>query len=125
MYPYALNESILDNTGGGVFVPFATLAGLGLTLAFDAADFDGDGDQDIVLGHRGGGTGLNGPGMPMEYLQNLGTGGFAAAVPIGSSHATWSLDVADFDGNGPSTCSRRTRISSSARNRSVACSTST
>jgi hypothetical protein len=54
-----------------------------------------------MLGRRaaigGGSTGIT---SPMVYLRNLTPNGFAAPIPIGGNHATYDLDVGDFDGNG-------------------------
>ena len=100
--PYAsassnLYDIVLDNAGG-TFTPVATVPGTGYAAAIKAADLDGDGDQDILVGHQvyQGTASL----PPMYLVRNLGAAGFAAPTTIGTSRATYSLEVGDFDGNG-------------------------
>ena len=57
-----------------------------------AADVDGDGDQDVILGNNGADT----------LLLNDGNGGFTDAssrLPARSDN-TWSIDAGDVDGDG-------------------------
>ena len=93
-------DQVMINNNGS-FVPFTTVPNIGEASTFVAADFDADGDDDVVLGRRAG-TGGNATGItsPMVYLQNVMPNGFAAPIPIGGNHATYDLDVGDFDGNG-------------------------
>jgi hypothetical protein len=89
--PSPFNDLVFANTGG-VFTQVATVTGTGLTTRVKAADIDGDGDQDIVLGRWG---------APMLMVPNLGGTGFGAPVPFGTaSHVTYDFEVGDFDGNG-------------------------
>ena len=93
----APNDVVFDRTAG-TFVQSMTVSGTGDTTVFKAADLDGDGDQDILLGRRTiSGNGMTGP---MLLLRNLGAAGLAPPVPIGGNHATYDLEVGDFDGNG-------------------------
>ena len=93
-------DPIWNATGGGSFAAWTGVSGTGPTSSFGAADFDGDGDQDVVLGRRLPVTISNGITTPMQYVRNSGGGFFASPTPIGANHATYSLEVADFDGNG-------------------------
>ena len=92
-------DVVFDRTAG-TFVQSMTVSGTGDTAVFKAADLDGDGDQDILLGRRHATTISNGMTGPMLLLRNLGAAGLAPPVPIGGSHSTYDLEVADFDGNG-------------------------
>ena len=93
--PGVVNDVVYDNSGG-TFTQIATVPGNGDGRSFQAADFDGDGDQDVLIGQFDSGS-LPGP---MTFLRNLGAAGFAAPVAVGVSAQTYDLDVADFDGNG-------------------------
>ena len=96
-YLAPLADAVLVNNGGS-FTQVTTLSGTGATSAFVSVDIDLDGDQDVILGRRAPtGTGLAGP---MLLLRNL-SGTLSPPIPFGStSHATWDVDVGDFDGNG-------------------------
>lgn len=97
--------SFYENVGG-VFVPGVVAPDLarddtsmgGMTVA----DFDGDGDLDVVFAHNGGGGGS--AGGPSFYLRNDG-GTFVdatAAVGGGLGRVTrhWSVVSADFNNDG-------------------------
>ena len=58
-----------------------------------------DGDEDVFLGRRIPTMIGSGAASPMMLLINLGTTGFQP-IATGGSHATFDLDVGDFDGNG-------------------------
>jgi hypothetical protein len=91
VYSVPLVDTVLANTGG-VFTQVATVTGAGPTSAFAAVDIDLDGDEDIVLGTRGG---------PMFRITNFGGTGLSTPIPFGTtSHTTLDVDVGDFDGNG-------------------------
>jgi hypothetical protein len=88
---------VIFDDAGGTYLPVATVPGTGYTVAFQAADFDGDGDQDVILGRRNPTT--NGVLVPMTYIPNT-PNGFTHSVFIGVDHQTYDVDVGDFDGNG-------------------------
>ena len=92
-------DLVFDNSGG-VFTLAGTVPDNGPVSAIRDLDVDGDGDRDILLGRRSATTIGNGITSPMRLLVNLGAGGFAPAVSIGGNHATYDLEIADFDGNG-------------------------
>jgi hypothetical protein len=93
------NDLVFDNSGG-VFTLASTVPDDGPVTVIRDLDVDGDGDRDILLGRRSATTISNGITSPMRLLVNLGAGAFAPAVPIGGNHATYDLEIADFDGNG-------------------------
>jgi FG-GAP-like repeat len=93
-------DSVYDNAGNGSLTLFAPVQTTGLTALFESADFDGDGDQDVVLGKRGPSSIANAVTGPMAYLANQGSTGMGPPVLIGNNHATYDLDLGDFDGNG-------------------------
>jgi FG-GAP-like repeat len=92
-------DVVFDNAGG-TFTTFATVTGAGSTSAFRAVDIDLDGDQDLFLGRRNGTSYTNAIAGPMLFIQNLGPAGLAPPVAIGTSHATFALELGDFDGDG-------------------------
>ena len=100
---YGNPHDIVFDRVGGAFVQSAIVTGTGDTSVFKTADFDADGDQDVILGRRGvltvNGNG-NGVTNPMVLLVNNGAAGLGTPVPLGSNHATWDLEIGDFDGNG-------------------------
>jgi hypothetical protein len=91
---------VLYDCSGGTFTAIAGITGTGSASAFEAADFDGDGDADVLLGRRGPVSINNGITSPMALLVNQGAAGLAPPVGIGGNHATYDLEVADFDGDG-------------------------
>ena len=96
----APHDVVLDRVGG-TFVQSAIVTGTGDTSVFKTADFDADGDLDIILGRRGYATGTgNGITSPMLLLANNGAAGLGSPVPLGGNHATYDLEIGDFDGNG-------------------------
>ena len=91
-------DFLIENVNG-TLLPALPLPGAGSTTAFQAFDFDGDGDQDILLGRRDYIL-TNGLTAPMRYIRNDGPAGLVPAVTVGTNHATYDLDLGDFDGNG-------------------------
>ena len=101
---------VWKNDGAGIFVndPSRALpAGLfGETITVDVAamDFDGDGDQDLILSQT-----RNEPfyqGSALQFLRNDGTGRFtdvtAERMPVQDLTAPWAdtIHVVDMDGDG-------------------------
>ncbi|MBK8979888.1 MAG: VCBS repeat-containing protein [Planctomycetes bacterium] len=87
--------TILRNDGSAMFAVAATLDGFrGAVWAVGLADFDGDGDVDVLESPPGGGQ--------MYLRRNLGQLQFATER-VGTarfgSNARW-LSIADFDGDG-------------------------
>jgi hypothetical protein len=95
----ATSDVLFDNQNGA-FVPIANVTGTGDASAVRSADFDGDGDQDLLLGRRLDATLTTALAGPMLALRNDGAAGFSAPIAIGTGHATWDLDLGDFDGDG-------------------------
>ncbi len=62
-----------------------------------ALDCDGDGDLDLITAPQGS---TPAAGAVAEMLLNLGGNTFGAPIPLGTLHATVSLAVADFTGDG-------------------------
>jgi len=87
---FANSISILAGNGSGNFgTPLVyTFPGL-LLRTVDAADFDGDGDLDLVTG---------GLGVPMRVMRNDG-GTFVEQLPH-TGVAGFQVRTGDFDGNG-------------------------
>ncbi len=90
------NVTILRNNGVGNFVqPATSPEATGLTPnQVVAADFDGDGDQDLAT--------ANGSSNNVTILRNNGTGNFfqPASSPEAVGDTPQSLAAADFDGDG-------------------------
>lgn len=97
----AVSDLVFDNVGGRFQVAFSLPPVLPVSQVRHA-DFDGDGDQDLVLARRAQLPGAPALSLAMIYRENLGAAGFAAGVPIGTNHSTFDLEVADFDGDGDS-----------------------
>ena len=94
------NDMVWDAAAGSFSTAF-TLADNGPVVAIRDFDADGDGDRDILLGKRAPTTTGNGTNVPpMSLMVNLGPAGFAAPMTVGGIHATYDLEIADFDGNG-------------------------
>jgi hypothetical protein len=93
--PLGLVALVLDCVGG-VYAPvYASPPVLNAKIVVDC-DLDADGDQDLFLGR-------NRPGMnpgAMQWIENLGTAGFAPPVDLGVPLNTYSLLVGDFNGDG-------------------------
>ena len=92
----ATQDFVFDHVGG-TFVQSAIVTGTGDTSVFKTADLDADGDLDIILGRRNSTTTIT---NPMVLLVNNGAGGLGSPVSIGGNHATYDLEIGDFDGNG-------------------------
>lgn len=91
-------DFVLDNFSGS-YVLAQSLPDHGPVHAVRTVDIDQDGDQDLILGRRGPTTIGNGTAPPMLLLRNLG-GTFAPAQTIGGNHATYDVEIADFDQDG-------------------------
>jgi hypothetical protein len=98
----------LRNEGGGVFRELASLAGLGGAPAFssraiEAADWDGDGRQDLVA--FGEGPGRPGPGLAsgsfgLRVFLNRADGWVTLSPSVADASFGDSLALADLDGDG-------------------------
>lgn len=95
------NDLVLDNAGG-TFTVAAVLPDHAPVTVIRDLDADGDGDRDILLGRRAATTVGTGLTSPMLLLVNTGSGSFAPAAAVGANHATYDVEIADFDGNGSS-----------------------
>ncbi|KOO29948.1 cytadherence high molecular weight protein 2 [Chrysochromulina tobinii] len=87
---------VLLNAGDGTFPTSITLPGSTNTYSIaaadmDAADVDGDGDLDVLLGNEG---------SPNQVLRNDGGGTFVSIELPGGSTKTYSIAAADVDGDG-------------------------
>jgi hypothetical protein len=98
--PYMVATDVVFDCAGGAFTLAHSLANNGPVSAIRDLDADGDGDRDILLGRRLSPTLGTTVAPAMLLVPNLGAGGFGAPVEIGAKHATWDLEVADFDGDG-------------------------
>jgi hypothetical protein len=92
--PGSSHLEILKNMGAGNFTTYATYAPAILGQDIAAADFDSDGDVDLVL-TDGWGSGTN-----VRVMMNNGSGGFTG--PTNYSAGTWARGVAtpDVDNDG-------------------------
>jgi len=86
-------SQVLLNAGGGTFPTSITLpGGSARTRSIAAADVDGNGDLDVLLGNEGG---------PSRVLLNAGGGTFPTSIDLpGGSAYTYSIAAADVDGDG-------------------------
>ena len=92
---WSSDVSILINRGDGTFysaVNYETEQFRPNSII--AADFDGDGDNDIIVG--GIKLGID---YSLAFLANDGDGTFAAAINYGQN-SLWSIAAADFDQDG-------------------------
>ncbi|MFG0258746.1 MAG: FG-GAP-like repeat-containing protein [Phycisphaerales bacterium JB041] len=80
--------------GAGGFTLGTTLISGAQVWSVALGDISGDGVNDVVAGSRD----LN----AWLYFVNDGTGGFASPLIVSNldNSSTWTVDVADFDGNG-------------------------
>lgn len=85
--------------GDGQFEPYQPAGVYGTGFSLDVADFNGDGNQDVVLGSQG--REVQDPGQVLLFLGD-GTGNFpdraAASITVGIS--PWQVTTADFNGDG-------------------------
>jgi hypothetical protein len=93
--PPPVSDVVYDNHGAS-FIQVATAPNLGDARGSRAADFDADGDQDLVFPPSPIAT----TPSPTLYVASLGAAGLAAPAPLGGPHFTNDLDLGDFDGNG-------------------------
>jgi hypothetical protein len=84
---------VLLNAGDGTFPTSIELpGGSASTYSIAAADVDGDGDLDFLLGNHG---------SPSRVLLNAGDGTFPTSIELpGGSAPTYSIAAADVDGDG-------------------------
>jgi len=94
------SDGVCDDGGFGYFFPSCTLgtdcADCGsrsfFTRSIAAADVDGDGDLDVLLGNDG---------SPSRVLLNAGDGTFPTSIDLpGGIASTFSIAAADVDGDG-------------------------
>ncbi|KOO53264.1 hypothetical protein Ctob_016414, partial [Chrysochromulina tobinii] len=92
---YGSPSQVLLNAGDGTFPTNITLPGGGAdtyTNSIAAADVDGDGDLDVLLGNLD---------TPSRVLLNAGGGSFPTSIELpGGSAPTSSIVAADVDGDG-------------------------
>ena len=93
------NDVVLRNNGGSFSVAFNLSDNAPVEVIADL-DADGDGDRDIILGRRAPASLSNGVAPPMLLLVNVGVGGFLPPIQLGGNHATYDLEIADFNGDG-------------------------
>jgi hypothetical protein len=87
---------LIFNANAGVYTLTASLPTTSELAQLRTCDFDGDGDQDLLLGRRNQWA----VAAPMQWVANLGAAGFATPVSIGVGHSTNELLCGDFDGDG-------------------------
>ena len=92
-YPGTKPSRVLLNAGDGTFPTIIALpGGITLTWSIAAADVDGDGDLDVLLGNYG---------EPSRVLFNAGDGTFPTSMELpGGGAFTRSIAVADMDADG-------------------------
>jgi len=74
------------------FVESSSVLGSSFTTSIAAADVDGDGDLDVLLGNQG---------SPSRVLLNAGNGSFPTSIELpGGNATTSSIAAADVDGDG-------------------------
>jgi len=95
---YGSPSLVLLNAGDGTFLTSIALSGgrsgtssITYTNSIAAADVDGDGDLDVLLGNYG---------SPSLVLLNAGDGTFPTSIELGGSANTYSIAAADADGDG-------------------------
>lgn len=82
-----------ENLGGGMFSTMQSIPAIGINIWYvDAADFTGDGMDDLVAVHYGG---------AIDLYENLGGGLFGTGINLTSVYdEPKAVDHGDFDGDG-------------------------
>ena len=83
--------NILLGNGDGTFGPAITYPGANFADAVGAADFTGDGNEDLIVGSFDG---------PLQYWAGNGDGTFAAPINIPGALYVEDVQVADLNGDG-------------------------
>ncbi|MEM9801481.1 MAG: VCBS repeat-containing protein, partial [Planctomycetota bacterium] len=93
---FTLSAVLALTSAAGAQTPFGDVAGLTTALpcidSLVTADFDGDGDQDILVGSV--------IGTQLRWCENLGSGELANPQLLAGTAAAYSIDAADLDGDG-------------------------
>ncbi len=95
-WPWATGFAVLLNQGNGTFRLSNRYASAKPPLDIAMADFDGDGDLDVVVSN----SGSNYEGTTISLFRNQGNGTFAAQEQFAVGTQPVGLAVADFDSNG-------------------------
>lgn len=83
--------SVLRNLGDGTFAPREDYLAAGGPLGIAPADYDGDGDVDLVVA---------GSGTQVALLRNDGTGAFGLRELFPAAEAPYKVTAGDLDGDG-------------------------
>jgi hypothetical protein len=88
------SQSIRVNraNGDGTFTPLASQGAGGQVWMLNAADIDGDGDEDVVV--------VNGLSNNGGYLKNNGDGTLAPVITTPTDPFSLGSDLGDLDGDG-------------------------
>lgn len=87
-----LQDKLYKNFGQGQFIQYPQLLAPQNTLSLEAADVDGDGLSDLLVG--------NGHGTPNTILRQIGPGSFQDfGIGLGIHHSN-SVEFGDLDGDG-------------------------
>jgi len=90
---------LTNNAVGGLIVNELTTLPVDPSLVAVPADFDGDGDKDVVIGNYVDNF-ITKCGQPDVVYLNDGSGVFAVAANLGDSEASSDAEAADLNGDG-------------------------
>ena len=97
---YAEGNKVWINNGFGVFTATPQSLGTYYTQSIAMGDIDGDGDLDLVEGVYGRFDGTSYVERENHLYLNDGSGNFTESAQLLGNSNTWSVALADIDGDG-------------------------